>query len=163
VPRLCEFNPGICLTTKEKARKKLSKGKKNLSQVKENLSQSTVYILPQHPHVTNPSQTHTCSWQGLPSRTNRKREARLRGINWSSTNGGFADGMVILPKKIKYSYAKTHSLGSKHKQNWINHLERMDNTRLPKNDLNYKPRGRRDRGRPRKRWQSVDAGTCQST
>ena len=52
---------------------------------------------------------------------------------------------------------------SKHKQNWINHLERMDNTRLPKHALNYKPRGRRDRGRPRKRWQRVDAGTVQTT
>jgi hypothetical protein len=52
---------------------------------------------------------------------------------------------------------------SKHKQNWINHLERMDNTRLPKRALNYKPRGKRDRGRPRKRWQRVDAGTGQST
>jgi len=52
---------------------------------------------------------------------------------------------------------------SKHKQNWINHLQRTDNTRLPKHALNYKPRGRRDRGRPRKRWQSVDAGTGQST
>jgi len=30
---------------------------------------------------------------------------------------------------------------SKHKQNWNNHLERMDNTRLPKHALNYKPRG----------------------
>jgi len=49
------------------------------------------------------------------------------------------------------------------KQNWINHLERMDNTRLPKNALNYKPRGRRDSGRPRKRWQCVDAGTGQTT
>ena len=37
---------------------------------------------------------------------------------------------------------------SKHKQNWINHLDRMDNTRLPKHALNYKPRGRRDRGPP---------------
>jgi len=52
---------------------------------------------------------------------------------------------------------------SKHKQNWINHLERMDNTRLPKHALNYKPRGRRDRGRPRKRWPRVDAGTGQSS
>ena len=51
----------------------------------------------------------------------------------------------------------------KHKQNWINHFERMDNTRLPKHALNYKPRGRRDRGRPRKRWQRVDAGTDQTT
>jgi len=40
---------------------------------------------------------------------------------------------------------------SKYKQNWINHLERMDNTRHPKHVLNYKSRGRRDRGRPRKR------------
>jgi len=28
VPRLCEFYPGICLTTEEKARKNLSQGKK---------------------------------------------------------------------------------------------------------------------------------------
>ena len=39
----------------------------------------------------------------------------------------------------------------KNKQNWISHLDRTDNTRLPKQSLNYKPRGRRDRGRPRKR------------
>jgi len=51
---------------------------------------------------------------------------------------------------------------SKHKQNWINHLERMENTRLPKHALNYRPRGRIDRGSPRKRRQRVDAGTGQS-
>ena len=39
LPRLCEFYPGICLTTEEKERKNLSQGKKNLSQVKKNLSQ----------------------------------------------------------------------------------------------------------------------------
>jgi hypothetical protein len=50
----------------------------------------------------------------------------------------------------------------KYKQNWINHLERTDNTRLPKHALNYKPR-RRDRGRLKKRWQCVDAGTGQTT
>jgi hypothetical protein len=38
VPRLCEFYPGICLTTEEKARK-------NLSQVKNILSHNTGYIL----------------------------------------------------------------------------------------------------------------------
>ena len=51
----------------------------------------------------------------------------------------------------------------KHKQNWINHLERTDNTRLPKHALNYKPRGRRDRGRLRKQWQCVDTGTGRTT
>jgi hypothetical protein len=30
---------------------------------------------------------------------------------------------------------------SKYKQNWINHLERMDNTRLSNHTLNYKPCG----------------------
>jgi len=39
----------------------------------------------------------------------------------------------------------------------------MDNNGLPKHAHNYKPRGRRDRGRPRKRWQRVDAGTGQTT
>jgi len=42
-------------------------------------------------------------------------------------------------------------VGLKYKQNWINHLERVDSTRSPKHALNYKPR-ERDRGRPRKRW-----------
>ena len=45
----------------------------------------------------------------------------------------------------------TQDVRTKHKQNWINQLERMDNNRLPKHVLIYKPRGRRDRGRPRKR------------
>jgi len=42
----------------------------------------------------------------------------------------------------------TQDVRHKYKQNWINHLESMDNTRLPKYALTYKPRGRRDRGRP---------------
>jgi hypothetical protein len=59
VPRLCEFYPGICLTTEEKARKNHSKGKKPLRQDKKNVSQSTVYIIPKHLHITKPTQTHT--------------------------------------------------------------------------------------------------------
>jgi len=31
----------------------------------------------------------------------------------------------------------------KYKQNWINHLKRMDNTRLPKYVLTYKPRAKK--------------------
>jgi hypothetical protein len=45
---------------------------------------------------------------------------------------------------------------AKYKKNYINHLERTDNTRLPKYALNYKPRGRRDRERPRKRSMEDD-------
>jgi hypothetical protein len=39
----------------------------------------------------------------------------------------------------------------------------MANTRLSKHALNYKPRGRRNCGHPRKRWQRVDAGTVPTT
>jgi predicted ArsR family transcriptional regulator len=38
----------------------------------------------------------------------------------------------------------------------------MGNTRLPKRALSYKPWGRKDRGRPMKQWQRVDAGTGQA-
>ena len=31
------------------------------------------------------------------------------------------------------------------------HLERMDKNRIPKAAMQYKPKGKRDRGRPRKR------------
>ena len=35
---------------------------------------------------------------------------------------------------------------------WLKHVQRMDTNRLPKQALKYKPNGRRNIGRPRKRW-----------
>ena len=67
----------------------------------------------------------------------------------------------VVRKELEISGIK--HVRAKYKQNWINHLRRIDNTRLPKHAFNYKPRGRRDRGRSRKRWQRVDAGTGQAT
>jgi hypothetical protein len=67
----------------------------------------------------------------------------------------------VIRKELEISGIQDMRL--KYKQNWINHLERMDNARLLKHTLNYKPRGRRDRGCPRKGWQCVDAGTGQTT
>jgi len=37
-------------------------------------------------------------------------------------------------------------------QKWLQHVQRMDTNRLPKQRLQYKPKGRRNIGRPRKRW-----------
>ena len=37
-------------------------------------------------------------------------------------------------------------------QKWLQHVQRMDTNRLPKQALQYKPKGRRNIGRPRKRW-----------
>jgi hypothetical protein len=67
----------------------------------------------------------------------------------------------IISKELEISGIQDVNI--KHKQNWINHIERMDNTVLPKHTLNYQPRGRVDRGCHRKRWQRVDAGTSQTT
>jgi hypothetical protein len=67
----------------------------------------------------------------------------------------------VIKKELNISGIQ--DMRSKYKQNWINHLERMDNTRLTKHALNYKPQRRRDRGRPRKRWQRVDGETGQTT
>jgi hypothetical protein len=52
----------------------------------------------------------------------------------------------VIRKELEISGIQSVRL--KYKQNWINHLETMDNTRIPKHALNYKPRGRRDRGAP---------------
>ena len=37
-------------------------------------------------------------------------------------------------------------------EKWLQHVQRMDTNRLPKRTLQYKPKGRRNIGRPRKRW-----------
>lgn len=39
--------------------------------------------------------------------------------------------------------------------NWKNHVLRMDNNRIPKLALEYHPTGRRDVGRPMKRWNEI--------
>ena len=39
-----------------------------------------------------------------------------------------------------------------YQKKWLQHVQRMDTNRLPKQALQYKPKGRRNVGRPRKRW-----------
>jgi hypothetical protein len=41
---------------------------------------------------------------------------------------------------------------SKYRDNWFNHIRRMDHSRFPRNMLSYKPTEMRSLGRPRKRW-----------
>ena len=39
-----------------------------------------------------------------------------------------------------------------YQEKWLQHIQRMDTNRIPKQALQYKPKGRRHIGRPRKRW-----------
>jgi hypothetical protein len=43
-----------------------------------------------------------------------------------------------------------------YQRRWVDHLERMDRSRLPKLAFQYQPRGWRDRGRPRARWKDQE-------
>jgi hypothetical protein len=39
-----------------------------------------------------------------------------------------------------------------YQKKWLQHVQRMDTNRIPKQALQYKPKGRRNIERPRKRW-----------
>ena len=39
-----------------------------------------------------------------------------------------------------------------YQEKWLQHIQRMDTNRIPKQALQYNPKGRRNIGRPRKRW-----------
>jgi hypothetical protein len=39
-----------------------------------------------------------------------------------------------------------------YQQKWLQHVQRMDANRIPKQALQYRPKGRRNIGRTRKRW-----------
>jgi hypothetical protein len=39
-----------------------------------------------------------------------------------------------------------------HQRGWLQHVERTDTDRIPKQALKYRPKGKRSIGRPRKRW-----------
>jgi hypothetical protein len=39
-----------------------------------------------------------------------------------------------------------------YQREWLRHVERMDTDRIPKRALKYRPKGKRNIGRPRKRW-----------
>ena len=41
-----------------------------------------------------------------------------------------------------------------YQKKWLQHVQRMDTNRLRKQAIQYKPKGRRNVGRPRKRWRN---------
>ena len=39
-----------------------------------------------------------------------------------------------------------------YQEKWLQHVQRIDTNRIPKQALQYKPKGRRNIGRPRNKW-----------
>jgi len=39
-----------------------------------------------------------------------------------------------------------------YQKKWLQHVQRMDTNRIPKQVLQYRPKGRRNIGQPKKRW-----------
>ena len=39
-----------------------------------------------------------------------------------------------------------------YQKKWLQHVQRMDTNRLPRQAMKYRPEGRRNNGRPKKRW-----------
>ena len=67
-------------------------------------------------------------------------------------------GYTLLDKKRSSDIRETLGIFNindkltQYKINWREHIQRMDDNRLPKKTLSYKPEGRRNIGRPQTRW-----------
>jgi len=65
------------------------------------------------------------------TKLDKEKNQCIRGKNWAQN----------IVKEIKQYQKKL-----------LKHVQRMDTNRQPKQALQYKPKGRRNIGRPRKRW-----------
>ena len=68
--------------------------------------------------------------------------------------------MKFLKKKIQCIREKIGAENivkeiKRYQQKWLQHIQRMDTNRIPKQALQYKPKGRRHIGRQRKRWRDL--------
>jgi hypothetical protein len=102
--------------------------------------------------VAKPTQLYGSeTWETTKRDMNRLEAAEMRFLR-SVKGYTRLDKIISEVIRKKLDISGTQDGRSRYKQNWINPLERTDSTGLQKHDLNYKPSGRRDRGRPRKRW-----------
>ena len=80
-------------------------------------------------------------------------------------------GYTLLDKKRssdireKLGIFKINDKLTQYKISWREHIQRMNDNRLPKKKLNYKPDGRRNIERPRTTWEDDlwEEGTGQGT
>ena len=70
-----------------------------------------------------------------------KRNEKVGSVKNRENRGKKKRGAQNIVKEIKQDQEK-----------WLQHVQRMDTNRLPKQTLQYKPKRRKNIGRPRKRW-----------
>jgi hypothetical protein len=51
-------------------------------------------------------------------------------------------------KKVEHIVDEIQS----YQKNWLQHVKRMEHSRIPRMALEYQPKGKRDVGRPKTRW-----------
>jgi hypothetical protein len=69
---------------------------------------------------------------------------------WPAYGGGQLDRFYCIRKKT--GAQKIVKEINQYQQKWLQHVQRMDTNRQPKQALRYRPKGRRNLGRQRKRW-----------
>jgi len=62
------------------------------------------------------------------------------------------EGTRKITKKLVFLMPAITKEIKQYQKKWLQRVQRMDTNRLPKQALQYKPKGRRNIGRPRKRW-----------
>ena len=83
-----------------------------------------------------------------------------RGTTFRSSKNGIFE---TLTKNNKLDKEKNQCIRGKtgaqniqeikqYQKKWLQHVQRMDRNRIPKQALRYRPKGRRNIGRPKKRW-----------
>jgi hypothetical protein len=72
----------------------------------------------------------------------------LRSVKGCTTLDHIKNGNIRKELDIDSTQYKIEN----YRKKWIEHLDRMTDERTPKQILKYKPKGRRDHGRPWKRW-----------
>jgi hypothetical protein len=63
-----------------------------------------------------------------------------------------ADRIRNVDIRAKLNIYNINNRLEENKEKWKQHIDRMKETRIPKLILQYQPKGKRDIGRPKKRW-----------
>jgi len=84
-----------------------------------------------------------------------------RGTTFRSSTDEILDTLTrnnkIGKEKNQYIREKTGAQNivkeiKQYQKKWLQHVQRMDTNRIPRQALKYRPKGRRSVGRPKKRW-----------